>query len=254
MIGLSLYSIRFSTKSAESCDKPHSWKSAEGIMKFEQLNFHGDPNIGLYGIATDSYAVIGIRAGKVIKKLEKVLSVGTYPFNLLRMELIKFFIAGNSKNIVSTYILQEDDIKDLKAIAEKLKLELTILETEKAVGNLILLNDHGIVVSPLIKRQKTVLEKHLGLPCSVATIAGFNILGTLGIVTNKGGLVHPDIKESEIKILEKTLQINVDIGTVNFGSPYPGSAIIANSHGFVASQNSSGHECGKIAEALAFVK
>jgi translation initiation factor 6 len=114
------------------------------------------------------------------------------------------------------------------------------------------MNDNGIVIPPTLKRLQNQLEKFFGLPCNITTIAGLNPLGSLGIATNKGVLVHPQITDKEAKMIERTLEVPLDVGTVNFGSPYPGSGIIANSHGFVAGTSTSGIELGRIAETFGF--
>ena len=66
--------------------------------------------------------------------------------------------------------------------------------------------------------------------------------------------MHPEVTEEEADVIEKTLDVSLELGTVNFGSPYPGSGVIANSSGFIASRACSGTELGRISEALDFVK
>ena len=87
----------------------------------------------------------------------------------------------------------------------------------------------------------------------VSTIAGLNIVGTMGLVTSKGCIVHPKTRQKEMEILEKTLGVKADIGTISFGSPFVKSGIIANSRGALISDASSGPELGKISEALGFL-
>ena len=79
------------------------------------------------------------------------------------------------------------------------------------------------------------------------------IVGTAAIATNKGCMTHPNIKDREVKTLEKTLGVPVNIGTVSYGSPFPGASVIANSNGFVASDSTSGPELGRITESLGFL-
>jgi len=45
----------------------------------------------------------------------------------------------------------------------------------------------------------------------------------------------------------------VDVGTVNFGSPLVGSGILANSRGYVAGDETTGPELGRIEDALGFM-
>jgi len=218
---------------------------------YTALNFHGDPNIGLYGFASDRYCLLGSSSDK-IKKLKEILKVPVHNVSVLHLDLIRILMTGNSQGVVVPNFLYDRDIEALLHALAKHRASVHILGTEQAVGNLVLMNDKGIVIPPLLKRFEKQLEKFFGLKCAVTTIAGLNPLGSLAIATNKGCLVHPQIKESEIKVIESTLDVQADVGTVNFGSPYPGSGIIANSHGFAAGTATSGPELGRIAETLGF--
>lgn len=109
------------------------------------------------------------------------------------------------------------------------------------------------MISPLIKKHKKEIEKFFGVQCETSTIAGMNIVGNLGFATNKGCLLHPKAREKEKRVIEKTLDVDADICTVNFGSPYPGAGLIANSNGFVVSERTSGPELGRITDVLGFL-
>lgn len=65
--------------------------------------------------------------------------------------------------------------------------------------------------------------------------------------------MHPRTTDSEKRKIKDVLGVDVDIGTVNFGSPFPSSGAMANSNGFIASPESSGPELGRITEALGFI-
>lgn len=213
-------------------------------MGFIRTNFNGDPNIGLYGFATDSYCIMGVSG----KRIDRTLKVPSYHCMVLNMELIRIFITGNSSGIIMPRL-----VKDYGS--PKLQFDKIFMIKDKytAIGNLVLMNDKGIIISPLIRKHRKELESFFGIPCDVSTIAKQRIVGNLGIATNKGCLVHPKARKSEMNIIKETLAVDVDIGTVNFGSPYPGAGIIANSNGFVVSESTSGPEMGRITEALGFL-
>jgi len=78
-------------------------------------------------------------------------------------------------------------------------------------------------------------------------------VGSAGIVTNKGCLLHRDASGDEIKIVEQILKVNVGIGTANFGSPFVGSCMIANSHGAVVGESTTGAEITRLMETLGFL-
>ncbi|MBI4170180.1 MAG: translation initiation factor IF-6 [Candidatus Aenigmarchaeota archaeon] len=211
-----------------------------------RMNFAGDPNLGLYGFATDEYCVVGVHAAR--DKIEKELKVKAHFFTVFNTGLLGIFAAGNSSGIVVPNLLEKDERKHLH-MADVLYLT----SRYTALGNLILMNDNGIILSPLLRKERQEIENFFGLRCAITKIAGTVVVGNLGIATNKGCLLHPRVKKQEMKLIEDTLGVEADIGTVNFGSPYPGAGVIANSFGFVASRQSSGPELGRITEALGFL-
>lgn len=218
---------------------------------YTALNFHGDHNIGFYGLATDRYCLLGPETDKT-KKLHEILKVPIHKVHVLHMDLIRLFVAGNSHGIVVPNMLFDRDVDMLKHALSQHRAKILMLDTEYAIGNLVLMNDKGIVIPHILKRFQHELEKFFGINCGITNIAGLSPLGSLGIATNKGVLVHPQIKDNEAKIVEEALDVPVDVGTVNFGAPHPGSGIIANSHGFAAGTATSGPELGRIAETLGF--
>ena len=215
---------------------------------FLKTNFAGDPNIVLYGFATDKYCLLGI-SGKEVKKVKDAVNVKVINALLMETPFLSLFSVGNSSGIIVPDMIEKHEVKELKKNLEvhKLKTKYTCL------GNLIVMNDHGIILAPVFRRKKAEIEKAFSLPVAVTKIGGSNVIGNLAITTNKGCLVTPKIKDKEKKIIEETLQVPVDIGTVSFGSFYVKSGVIANSHGFVVSNRSSGIEMGKINEALGFL-
>ncbi len=207
-------------------------------------SLYGDPNVGLYGFATDSYGICGVKN----KQLEKALGVPFHQMPLYGTHLSGLFAAGNSRGIVAPELLGKNDIAHMKSIAKVLLLDTSYT----AIGNLILLNDKGIVISQLLRKFKKDIEEFFSLRCEVGTIAGIAVVGSVAIATNKGCLVHPKIKNNERKIIEDVLDVPTAIGTVSFGSPFVKSGIIANKNGAVVAERSSGIELGNISEAFGF--
>ena len=154
-------------------------------------------------------------------------------------------MAGNSNGIIVS--------KEIPRIEEELKYvdrEILYLETKyTALGNLILMNDKGCVISSLLKNQKNKIESFFGIKCEVASKKHV-VIGSLCIATNKGCLVSPLVSEEEIKKIEDVLDVRVDVGTANFGSYFIGACVIANSKVAIVSQKTSGIELSKIEEIL----
>jgi len=74
------------------------------------------------------------------------------------------------------------------------------------------------------------------------------------VVTNRGGLINPNSKEWEVRKIHEVLGVEVEPGTVNFGSDMVGTGLIANTKGYIAGRDTTGFELGVIEEALGFVQ
>ncbi|MCD6402708.1 MAG: translation initiation factor IF-6 [Candidatus Aenigmarchaeota archaeon] len=217
-----------------------------------QTEFHGDPNVGLYGVASDEVCLLGSTLFKKYgERIEAVLKVPVKPLSVGGTSLVGLFVVMNSNGLLLPKIVTEEELK----IVEKLGLRYAIIESKyTALGNLILCNDKGAVVSPLLKKQKKIVEETLGVKAKIGTVAQLSIVGSCGVATNKGCLLHRDVMEEEMGIVEKTLGVNADIGTVNFGTPFVKSGLIANSNGFVVGKMTTGPEIVRVDEALGFLK
>jgi len=205
-------------------------------------DFNKDFNLGLYGFATEKYVFLGkyIYLKKDFPDKIKIIKNTVANTNLAGV-----FCVGNSSGIVVS-----SEIPYIEKEFEEIEEKIYFLKTKyTALGNLVLMNDKGCLISYLIKNYKEKIEKFFGLDCEVASKKYF-VIGSLGIATNKGCLVSPLIDENEIKKIEKVLKIKVDTGTANFGSYYIGSCIIANSKFALISPKTTGIEMAKIEETL----
>ena len=81
----------------------HYFRAKRGcIMHILKTNFNGNPNVGLFGFATDEYCLLGKEIKKyVAKEIEKVLKVPVHQITLAGTSLIGAFAVGNSKILLS---------------------------------------------------------------------------------------------------------------------------------------------------------
>ena len=119
-----------------------------------------------------------------------------------------------------------------------------------AVGNIILANDHGALVNPLLSDESiNVISETLDVDVVRGSIAKFKINGSVAVSTNKGVLAHPSTTPEEIKFLEKTMKVPADVGTVNQGTKLVGAGTVANSNGVLVGEK-TGPEMARIEESL----
>ncbi|MEM4096723.1 MAG: translation initiation factor IF-6, partial [Metallosphaera sp.] len=82
------------------------------------------------------------------------------------------------------------------------------------------------------------------------SIAQVIIVGSVGVVTSNGGLVHIETPESELKSLSALFKVNLEVGTVNFGNAFVRSGMIANRHGVLVGSSTTGPEILRIQRAF----
>ncbi|MCS7105869.1 MAG: translation initiation factor IF-6 [Candidatus Aenigmarchaeota archaeon] len=225
-------------------------------MKILLINFLGDNNLGIYGKTCDKFCLLGsFIPSNIRKKIEEFLKVKVYLTTLARTDLVGIFCAFNSNGIAVPKIVTEKELEFLKELKKEFGINLGIIKTKfTALGNLILCNDKGALVSEILPRKdREKIEDLLGVECEYLSIVGIKTLGACGIATNKGCIIHRDAKEEEVKIVEEVLKVSVDVGTANFVSPFIGACGFANSNGAIIGELTSGPEFARISEALGLV-
>ncbi|MEM5832443.1 MAG: translation initiation factor IF-6 [Candidatus Aenigmatarchaeota archaeon] len=206
-------------------------------------DYLGDVNIGFYGIATDRFFLSSFE-----KDFSQILKVPTFKFFIGDSELVGLFNAANSNGIVLPKIVKEEEIKKIK----KIGIEVIIIkEKYTALGNLIVANDKGAIVSELIsKKSLKKIEECLGVEVYQTKIANIKLVGSVCFATNKGAIIHRDASEEDLKIVKEILKVDVEKASVNLGSPFVKSGIIANSYGALVGSKTSGYELDIIARSL----
>jgi len=209
-------------------------------FKFLKTNFYGDPNIGLYGFATDKYSLLGIKPRKItiLKTKLKVSSIaGT--------DLVGIFAIGNKNGILLPKIAEDYEIKKLK------KFNIEIINSRKtALGNLILCNDNGCLIPKDFSKFKKQIQDALDVEVDIGTIADLELLGSCARASNKGCLCHREATEKELEKIKNLLKVKVDIGTVGYGNPFIKAGIIVNSNGILVSDLTTGPELERIFEVF----
>lgn len=217
-------------------------------MRAIQLNFYGDHNIGIFGRASEKLCILGSSVSdKECKKIEATLGVRVLKATVSHTDLVGMFCCMNSYGAIVPSIAREEEIERMRSAG----LNIQVLKAKfTALGNLILCNDKGAVVGKPLERYKEEIGTYLGVDATCTSVAGMSTVGSCGIATNKGCILHRDAKEDEIKEIEKILDVEVGIGTANFGSPFVGSCAIANSLAVAVGQSTTGPEINRIMEAL----
>ncbi|MEM1946332.1 MAG: translation initiation factor IF-6 [Candidatus Caldarchaeum sp.] len=203
----------------------------------------GSAEVGLFALATDRYLLISKHVNPSKRRVfEEVLNATAVSVSLADSILLSPFAAGNSNGLILTSLALKDELETIRRSIPDVNV-VKIDTKYTAVGNLVLCNDKGALVSPLLGRAnvKTIGEA-LGVEAAAATIADRTYLGSVAVATNQGALLHIDADEDDVKTVKTVLKVDVELGTVNGGVRFPRSSIVANSWGVVVGARTTGPE------------
>jgi translation initiation factor 6 len=218
----------------------------------KKIDLMGSPNLGVYISVTNEFAIAPMNLEESTEEiLKEILNVEVIKTSIAGSNLDGSLILANSNGIIvspHTFNREIEVLEDFGLNVAKLPDKYT------AIGNIAVANDKGAIVSPFIFPDAIkIIEDVLDVYVESKSIAGFNIIGSLANVTNKGALLHIDTKEEEIKDIEKILKVPADIGTVGRGTALVGACSIANSYGAIVPEDTSGPEMARVEEALGFI-
>jgi translation initiation factor 6 len=221
-----------------------------------QTSFFGDHNIGLFAKAGEKL-LLGSRQlrDRDMAKVADLLEIKAAKISIAGSELIGIFSAMNSNGLLLPKIASQQEIEIVKNLVRPLSMNVLVVGSDfTAIGNLVLCNDRGAVLSPLLTRKEArVISDCLGVECDFQKVAGLDNIGSCGIATNSGCLLHRDASEEELDAIQDILKVETDVGTANFGSPFVGSCTIANSRGVVAGASTTGFEMARMMEVLKLI-
>lgn len=219
-------------------------------MVIHKYDVYRSPNVGLF-VRTNNdtlllpFGFAETKAKKLIEYLdvEKIIHV-----SIAGTRLMGPMTVMNNNGILLPYTVSDDEIRILKQTGlnvDRLKSKFT------AIGNLISANDKGALVSNLFKGEADQnIKDILGVPLQTFSIGGYVQVGSMIVATNAGAIVHPMANDSEISRISEILQVEAEPATVNGGSPFLSSGIIANFSSVIVGNLTTGPELIMISRAL----
>ncbi|BFH74390.1 translation initiation factor IF-6 [Sulfurisphaera javensis] len=221
-------------------------------MIIDKLTIFGTDNIGIYLFTNDKYTIVPKNIDiETIKKIQETLKTEIIQTTIARSFLIGIFVAGNNNVILLPKNVDDEEVKKIKDIARDVRVEVLDIKPT-ALGNIILANSYGALVYPeLTTIEFKKVKESLGVNnIEKGTIANIITVGSVGVVTDKAGLIHIDATEDEIDKLSKLFKVKIDTGTVNFGSVFIHSGLVANKNGILVGTATTGPEILRIQRAF----
>ncbi len=215
-----------------------------------KYDVYRSPNVGLF-VRTNNDTLLlpfGFAETKT-KKLKEYLDVEKIMHvSIAGTRLIGPMTVMNNNGILLPSTVSDDEIRILKQTGlnvDRLKSKFT------AIGNLISANDKGAVVSNLFKGEVDQnIKDILGVPLQTLSIGGYVQVGSMIVATNAGAIVHPIANDSEISRISEILQVEAEPATVNGGSPFLSSGILANLSSVIVGNLTTGPELIMISRGL----
>ncbi|MEM2025359.1 MAG: translation initiation factor IF-6 [Desulfurococcaceae archaeon] len=216
-----------------------------------RMSFFGNSNIGIYAYANDKVLLIppGLKEADV-REMASALGVEPIEAKVAGTTLNGVFIAGNNRAIILPHIIFQDELMRLRSAISERGVDVEIIVSESkltALGNVLLCNDRGCIGSPLIEEPTLRrIEDSLGVEVVKARLVNMEVPGGVSVISNRGGVIHPDASEDDIRVLKDVTKVSVEPATVNAGIPFVKSGIIANNKGVIVGGITTGPEIFRI--------
>ena len=214
----------------------------------------GSAYVGVFARATDDCLLVRPDIETELREdFETELEVSAVPTTVAGSGTVGALAVGNDNGLLVSERVTE---RERERITEATGLPVVELPGRiNAAGNVVLTNDTGAFVHPDLSRSAIqAVSEALDVPVERGTIAGVRTVGTAAVVTNEGVLCHPKTDDEKLDRLEELFGVYADIGTINYGGPLVGSGLIANANGYIAGQETTGPELGRIEDALGYIE
>lgn len=216
-----------------------------GVLR--KLDFSGNPYLGVFAASNDGVLVASPSIPlKTLHRVEAALGVRSIRTKIGGSTLIGSLMALNSRAVLLTGFARDEEVRKLE------NLDAYVLEHRlNAVGNNILVNDHGALCHPDYGRSAVgELEDVFDVEVHPATLGGQRTVGSAGVATNRGAICHPHASEEELALVADVLKVTPMIATANYGTPQLGACVVANDGGAVTGTPTTPIELGRIEEGL----
>jgi len=212
-----------------------------------QLNFNGNPFVGVFSFTNNSITIVREDIEQHKDVLKETLGTEVILSTIAATDLAGIYVAGNNNGIVLPYVIEEEELQ----LIEDLELNKCILDVkETAVGNLILSNDKGAIISPILSNEQKIIEDVLGVETAVSSIGNHKYVGSVARTNNTGCLVHKEAKEDDIALIKDILKVDLKMATLNRGVSYIGACIVVNDKGAVVGEATTGIEISYIEDIM----
>ncbi|MCZ7402478.1 MAG: translation initiation factor IF-6 [Candidatus Methanoperedens sp.] len=164
--------------------------------------------------------------------------------NILGSPVLGVFASCNDELVFVPHDASSDTVKDLEESLGVVACR-TSVSGSSVVGSLMCSNNNGVIVAGFIlEKEIRAIRKHIK---AARLTEELNAAGNLILANDTSALVNPDLSNKTIKMIEKTLGVEVQRGTLG-GLKTVGMAGIASNKGVLVHPKSSPAEIALVEE------
>lgn len=170
-------------------------------------------------------------AGEFIVEIKRRL-------NISGTSVLGVFAACTEDFVFAPPDISDESLKDLEVSLGVTGVRVSV-GGSSVIGSLIGGNSNGVLAAGFIlEREIRKIRKHTG----AARLSGpLNASGNLILANDSAALVHPDLSEKVVKLIQKTLGVDVRTGTIG-GLKTVGMAGIATNKGLLVHPKTTANE------------
>jgi len=164
--------------------------------------------------------------------------------NILGSPVLGVFASCNDELVFVPHDASSDTVKDLEESLGVMACR-TSVSGSSVVGSLMCSNNNGVIAAGFIlEKEIRAIRKHIK---AARLTEELNAAGNLILANDTSALVNPDLSNKTIKMIEKTLGVEVKRGTLG-GLKTVGMAGIATNKGVLVHPKSSPAEIALVEE------
>ncbi|XP_060821789.1 eukaryotic translation initiation factor 6 [Bombus pascuorum] len=197
-----------------------------------RVQFENNNEVGVFSKLTNSYCLVAIGGSENFYSVFEAELAETVPVihaSLAGCRIIGRLCVGNKNGLLVPHTTTDTELQHIRnSLPDNVKVQ-RVEERLSALGNVIACNDHVALIHPdLDKETEEILTDTLNVEVFRQTVASNVLVGSYSILTNQGGLVHPNTSIQDQDELSSLLQVPLAAGTVNRGSDVIAGGMVVN--------------------------
>ncbi|XP_014260055.1 eukaryotic translation initiation factor 6 [Cimex lectularius] len=197
-----------------------------------RVQFENNNEVGVFSKLTNAYCLVAIGGSENFYSVFEAELSETIPVihtSIAGCRIIGRLCVGNRHGLLVPNTTTDTELQHLRnSLPDSVKLQ-RVEERLSALGNVIGCNDYVALVHPDLDREtEEILSDILNVEVFRQTVASNVLVGSYSVLSNQGGLIHPQTTTQDLDELSSLLQVPLVAGTVNNGSEVLAAGMVVN--------------------------